>query len=154
VETVWVIGNHDPNADIISVLMGVRAVEEYQFTSGGQRVLCIHGHQFDKFLVNHPMLTSVADAAYGAIQRVDKSHRLARAAKRGSKRFLAASNAVQNGALKRAKEAGCSIVLCGHTHKAAVVPGEILYGNSGCFTDQPGTWLAVKGGEVVLRECR
>ena len=153
VETVWVVGNHDPNADIISVLMGVKAVEEYEFDSGDKRVLCLHGHQFDTFLVNHPRLTRVADAAYATMQRVDKSHRLARAAKRGSKRFLAAAKAVREGALQRALERGCDIVLCGHTHHSELVPGAIFYGNSGCFTELPCSWIGVKNGSVDLHCC-
>lgn len=43
-------------------------------------------------------------------------------------------------------------VICGHTHRAITEEGGLFgYYNSGCWTENPCTWLSVKGGEVSLR---
>src|SRR3954454_2031305 len=46
VEIVWLAGNHDGSAEIISHLLGVTVQDEYELPSGGQRLLILHGHVF------------------------------------------------------------------------------------------------------------
>src|SRR5258708_3146741 len=54
IEIIWVFGNHDGSADIISHLLGVEVRNEYILESGGRRTLIFHGHIFDEFLDGHP----------------------------------------------------------------------------------------------------
>src|SRR3954469_3356121 len=50
VETVWLAGNHDGSAEIISHLVGVEVRDEFVFESGRERILVLHGHVFDEFI--------------------------------------------------------------------------------------------------------
>lgn len=73
IETVWVAGNHDGPAEIISHLLGTTVTDEYVFESGDKKILCLHGHQFDDFIDNHPFLTWFGDFVYQGLQKVDSS---------------------------------------------------------------------------------
>ncbi len=53
VEVVWVEGNHDHGlTDVMSHLVGIKVYQEYVWEYGGLRHLAIHGHQFDRFVIN------------------------------------------------------------------------------------------------------
>jgi UDP-2,3-diacylglucosamine pyrophosphatase LpxH len=151
-EIIWIAGNHDGSADIISHLLGVDVCEEYVLESGPEKILIFHGHQYDRFIDDHPILTWLADCVYAFLQWIDKSHYLAKVAKHGSKTFLRCAKKIENGAVARARDRGCTIVTCGHTHAAlANIDQPIPYYNSGCWTELPCTYLTVKGGNVQLR---
>lgn len=153
IEVVWIAGNHDGPAEIVSHLLGVEVCEEYIFESGGRKVLCIHGHRFDDFIEDHPILTWLADCAYWALQKIDRTHYVARLAKRKSKIFVRCISKIESGAIGLARERACPIVLCGHTHHAAAsVADGVEYYNSGCWTEKPSTYLEVSAGAVALRE--
>src|SRR5271166_387167 len=54
VEVVWVEGNHDQGlSNLMSHLVGVKVYEEYAWTYAGLRHVAIHGHQFDRFVINN-----------------------------------------------------------------------------------------------------
>lgn len=98
------------------------------------------------------MLTWLADGAYWLLQKLDRTHYIARLAKRRSKTFVRCSNKIQLGARRRAAERRCSIVLCGHTHHAQCVAATtampVAYYNSGCWTEKPTTYLTIRKGAV------
>src|SRR5262245_39193530 len=54
VEIVWLAGNHDGSAEIISHLLGVTVEDEYVLESGAHRLLVLHGHVFDDFIQTYP----------------------------------------------------------------------------------------------------
>src|SRR5947208_1980709 len=87
-EIIWLVGNHDGSAEIVSHLLGVRVEDEYTFESGARKVLVLHGHVFDEFIDSHPFLTWVGDMIYGLLQKVDRTHDFAKWAKKKSKAFL------------------------------------------------------------------
>lgn len=147
VEVVWVRGNHDHDAQLVADLVGAAFVPSYEFNSGGAKLLCVHGDAWDDFVTKRPVLTWLADVAYGGLQRL--SPRLAAAAKYSSKTFVRSCDKVRAGALAMAKSVGADTVLCGHTHRAESYPG---YANSGCWTEETCHYLAVSGGEVVTHE--
>jgi UDP-2,3-diacylglucosamine pyrophosphatase LpxH len=150
VRITWINGNHDGPAEFISSLIGVRFAEEYLLRSGGNRILVLHGHQFDTFIDNHPFVTWAADQVYRVLQQIDPTFRMARSVKRGSKTFLRCSEQIERGARKYAKDQNCDIVCCGHTHLEAARPGDVSYFNSGCWTELPCTYLTVDGGQVAF----
>ena len=45
IEVVWVAGNHDGSAEIVSHLVGVTVVDEIVVESDGQKVLFLHGQR-------------------------------------------------------------------------------------------------------------
>jgi UDP-2,3-diacylglucosamine pyrophosphatase LpxH len=150
-EVTWVCGNHDGTAEIVSHLLGLEVVDEIVVPSGDKRVLFLHGHQFDQFIERHPFATRVADNLYRIIQRIDRSHRFAKMAKRRSKTFLRSTEKIRAGAVNRAKELGADVVCCGHTHLAVAFPEDPLpYFNSGCWTETPSHYLTLADGVVSL----
>ena len=151
IEVVWVAGNHDGSAEIVSHLVGVSVVEEIVVESGGQKVLFLHGHRFDQFIERYPLTTWLADTAYRWLQRLDRSHHFAKLAKRNSKVFLRSSDAIREGAVAHAWKMGCDAVCCGHTHLAMERNERpVAYYNSGCWTEKPCTYLVLEKGVVTL----
>ena len=61
IEIIWLCGNHDGSAEIVSHLLGVAVMDDFVLESGGRRILILHGHVFDEFIDNHPVLTWLAD---------------------------------------------------------------------------------------------
>jgi UDP-2,3-diacylglucosamine pyrophosphatase LpxH len=152
VETIWLCGNHDGSAEVISHLLGTKVMDEYVLQSGDRKVLVLHGHVFDAFLDAHPILTWIADQVYFLLQRIDRTHRIAKFAKRSSKTFLRCAQVIEAKALEHARRRGCDAVCCGHTHVAvAREGGSVAYYNSGCWTEWPGTYLTVCDGRIELR---
>ena len=151
-EVVWIVGNHDGSAEIISHLLGVQVVEQFILQSGDRRLLVIHGHQYDDFIQDHPVLTWLADTGYWLLQKIDRSHYVARLAKTRSKTFIRCASKIQVGAVRRAAEQGCSGVICGHTHhvEKSEEGQAVAYYNSGCWTENPCTFLTVSGGCVEI----
>jgi UDP-2,3-diacylglucosamine pyrophosphatase LpxH len=155
VEIIWLAGNHDGTAETVSHLLGVRVDEEYALETGGRRALCLHGHTFDDFLYDHPILGWVGDCMYAFLQWIDRSHRLAKAAKKGSKTFLRSAQKIQERAIAHAARKNCDVVCCGHTHHPVIsTTGPVHYFNSGCWTELPGTFLTASDGVFELHNFR
>ncbi len=152
-EIVWVAGNHDGSADVVSHLLGVSVREDYELQSGPLRFLILHGHVFDKFIDRHPILTWLADRAYRFLQWMDRSHYFAKRAKHGSKTFLRCAKKIETEAIALAQKRGCGAAICGHTHVACAHTAQpVPYFNSGCWTELPCTYLTVAGGVVTVHE--
>jgi UDP-2,3-diacylglucosamine pyrophosphatase LpxH len=151
-ETIWLCGNHDGSAEIISHLLGTIVMDEYVLHSGGRKLLVLHGHRFDEFLDAHPFITWIADQIYFLLQRIDSTHRFAKYAKKSSKTFLRCAQVIEEKSVEYARRKGCWAVCCGHTHAPAAKYGQpVPYFNSGCWTEWPGTYLTVSEGCVELR---
>lgn len=148
---VWVRGNHDGPADIIGHIVGVAVLDEYVFNNGETRLLALHGDQFDHIVTRYWLLTEVACRLFYFIQRW-APHRASRWVRRVSKRFQRNSQLVQRGAIAYAQARGFTAVTCGHTHLPLVArEGDVLYVNSGTWTDHPPCpFVSVRGREVRL----
>jgi UDP-2,3-diacylglucosamine pyrophosphatase LpxH len=148
-DVVWINGNHDGPAEIVSHLLGVRCADEFVVESGGRRILMLHGHRFDEFISRYPLLTRIADRLYQFLQKIDQSHYFAKQAKKRSKTFLRCAQKIETDAVKYAAKRGCDAVCCGHTHlPTASTAGPVQYFNSGCWTEKPCHYLTVLSGEV------
>jgi UDP-2,3-diacylglucosamine pyrophosphatase LpxH len=155
VEIVWLAGNHDGSAEVISHLLGVTVQDEYVLESGAQRLLILHGHIFDDFIQDFPGLTWLGDCIYRVLQWLDRSHRFAKMAKHGSKTFLRCARKIADGAVELARRRGCTMAACGHTHVAVARTDQpVPYFNSGCWTELPCNYLTVADGDVRLHEFR
>jgi UDP-2,3-diacylglucosamine pyrophosphatase LpxH len=150
-EIIWLCGNHDGSAEIVSHLLGVTVMDEYVLESRGRRILVLHGHIFDEFIDAHPILTFLADCVYTLLQKIDRTHYFAKLAKKGSKTFLRCAKVIEEKSVEYARRQGCAAVCCGHTHVPLVNrTGPVHYFNSGCWTELPCTYLTVAEGEVQL----
>jgi UDP-2,3-diacylglucosamine pyrophosphatase LpxH len=156
INVIWIAGNHDGSAEIVSHLLGVQVVEEFILDSGAEKILIVHGHQFDDFINDHPVITWLADAAYWLLQKIDRTHYIARLAKRRSKTFVRCVNKIRDGARRLAQNRHCTTALCGHTHHAESTPATsqlpVAYHNSGCWTEIPSTYLTIEKGCVQTRQ--
>jgi UDP-2,3-diacylglucosamine pyrophosphatase LpxH len=151
IDIIWLCGNHDGDAETISHLLGVTVKDDYILPSGDQRILILHGHIFDRFLDDHPLLTRIGDWIYFILQRLDSTHGVARRAKHGSKIFLRCAKKIEEEAIKLAQRLHCTAVCCGHTHAAVEqLDTPVAYFNSGCWTELPCTYLIVDNGVVRL----
>lgn len=149
VDVIWLNGNHDGPADVISPLLGVTVADEAVVESGGRRVLFLHGHRFDQFLSRFPLVTRVADRLYNLLQWLDPTHKFATMAKKNSKTFLRCTAKIEHQSVEYAARKGCDVVCCGHTHHAvANTGGRVAYFNSGCWTERPCHYLTVRDGVV------
>ncbi len=149
IEIIWINGNHDGPAEIVSHLLGVEVRDELILDSGDRRILFHHGHRFDNFIDDHPILTAIGDFIYRILQRLDSSHTFARAAKAKSKTFLRCTAKIEAKSIELARKRGCEAVCCGHTHVAvANEAGQIAYFNSGCWTEKPCHYLTVHDGQI------
>jgi UDP-2,3-diacylglucosamine pyrophosphatase LpxH len=150
-EVVWINGNHDGPAEIVSHLLGVSCADEIVVESGGKTILFLHGHRFDEFISRYPLVTWIADRVYHFLQKIDKSHYFAKLAKQKSKTFLRCAQKIEADAMRYAAKKGCDAVCCGHTHlPVANKSSPVAYFNSGCWTEKPCHYLTVQHGEVTV----
>lgn len=153
VEVVWVEGNHDRGlTEVMSHLVGVKVYQKYSWRFAGRRYLAIHGHQYDRFLVNNRALSALCAYVYIQLQRLDsKTYRLSRYLDRQNSNWLRLSSKVEAGAIAYARFCGADSVFCGHTH----LPMEsehagVHYLNSGCWTCETPTYITVdESGERI-----
>jgi UDP-2,3-diacylglucosamine pyrophosphatase LpxH len=148
---IWIRGNHDGPAEIVSHIVGVEIKEETIFSNDQIRLLILHGDQFDHFITKYKYITAVACGMFYYVQKL-APHRAARWIRRVSKRWQRNSDLVQRGAVEYARSKGCNAVTCGHTHMPFVADVDgIRYVNSGTWTEAPPCpFVAVAGGEVTL----
>jgi UDP-2,3-diacylglucosamine pyrophosphatase LpxH len=152
IEIIWINGNHDGPAEIVSHLLGVTCTDEIVIRSGKSRILFLHGHRFDEFISRYPILTWIADSIYHFLQRIDQSHYFAKLAKRNSKLFLRSAQKIENDSIRYAAKHDCDVVCCGHTHlPVANTTSAVRYYNSGCWTEKPCHYLTVQDGTVELK---
>lgn len=153
---IWVEGNHDRGlTEVMSHLVGIRVYDEYEWTFSGKRFLAVHGHQFDRFLVNNALLSGIGEWVYLNLQRFDsKQNRLSRFLDRQNSRWLRLSPKVCHGAMDMAREREAHVVICGHTHQAMQTEQEgVQYLNCGCWTaSQVPTFITISESDISLRE--
>lgn len=151
----WVIGNHDKGlTNMFESLMNARVHETYTWQYKEEKYLAIHGHQFDRFLIDNAVLSYLATVIYNLIQRLDtEDKKVSHYLKRKSKGWLRLSEKVASSAFRYAKKNKADYVFCGHTHKAEEKSkGSIRYFNSGCWTDTPRTFITIDERDVEIRE--
>lgn len=155
VEVVWVEGNHDRGlSEVMSHLVGVKVFQEYDWRYNGRRYLAVHGHQFDRFLINNAPLSAIGELLYLQIQKVDlKNGPIAHLLDRVNSRWLRLTPKVARGALSLAQARGADVVFCGHTHKShqAELNG-VRYYNTGCWIHDHLTYAAVDVQGVRVEE--
>jgi len=151
----WVLGNHDKGlTKLFALLTNIKIYKQYKWKYRNIKYLAIHGHQFDNFLVNKVVLSTVINQLYNFIQLIDfTDRRISRFIKRSSKGWLRISKKVASRAIIYARLQRVSVVFCGHTHKAMKMRrGKIKYYNSGCWTDTPSTYITLSGQKVEIHK--
>ena len=155
IEVVWVEGNHDQGlTNIMSHLVGVRVYQEYAWMFGGIRHLAIHGHQFDRFVLNNYVFSNMVSGLHLYMQKMDfERKRLSRFVDRFNTRWLRLSSKVALGALAHARLRHVDRIFCGHTHVALSREEEdVAYYNTGGWTDTCPTYVTVDTEGVRIHE--
>jgi UDP-2,3-diacylglucosamine pyrophosphatase LpxH len=154
VEVVWIKGNHDEQVfELVSCMLGVEGYNDYEFQFQGKRCLARHGHQFDKFLSDNPVISKIAATIYLMVQKYDTpTFRFSRSLKRWSKGWLRNSHRVANRALNHAAHHGFDMIFCGHTHQTLEAHRDgVSYYNTGCWTDIPCSMVTMDETHGIRR---
>jgi len=157
IEVVWVEGNHDEGlSEIMSHLIGIDVFKEYSWVLNSKKFLAIHGHQFDRFLNENIVISAVSSFIYDRIQRWgNEKQTVARFLKSKSKGWLRLAKKIADGAVEYGRHRKADVVICGHTHQAekhSYPEKNIMYYNSGCWTDIPSSYLLIyESGEVEIK---
>ena len=148
---IWIRGNHDGPADIVSHIVGVEILDEYVFRNGKIEVLMLHGDQFDTFITQYKWLTEVSCGIFYSIQKYIP-HGAARWIRRITKRFQRNSQLIQRRASEYAASRGFNKVTCGHTHLPLnEIVGGVQYINSGTWTESPPCpFISIRGADFRL----
>ena len=150
IKVIWISGNHDGPADMVSHLIGVDFMNEYSFISGDEKILILHGDIFDNVISKYPRLTKIADYIYRWLQ-IYVGLYFSNLAKRSSKTFLRCSQEVCDRAKSYCSIKKCESIICGHTHLATTDVSESTnYYNSGCWTDHPCSYISIKDGSIKI----
>ena len=163
---IYIPGNHDASlAMLAQMLQGQFEVhrEWVHRTARGERLLVLHGDQFDGVLPCPPWLARLGDALHGA--NVMVSHcvtNLRRAfgrpywplAERVKLRIGASVRYIEHFerlAADHARTQGYDGVVCGHIHRAKLCRIEgTLYGNTGDWVESCSALLESESGELSL----
>ena len=148
---LWLRGNHDGPADIVSHIVGVEILDEYVYDNGKIQLLILHGDQFDTFTTQYPWMTEIACGIFFYIQKW-MPHRAARWIRRISKRWQRNSELIERRAREYARSKGYSFVTCGHTHLPLDTTADgVRYLNSGTWTEAPPCpFVGVEGSDIRL----
>jgi UDP-2,3-diacylglucosamine pyrophosphatase LpxH len=155
VEVVWVEGNHDHGlSEVMSHLVGVRVYQEYEWSFAGIRHLAIHGHQFDRFVVNNRIVSNLFTAIHEYLQKISFGRkRVVGFLERFDSIWLRLSDQVAAGALAHAQQRNVNRIFCGHTHEAMYAEsGVIQYFNTGSWTQPNATYITVDEEGVNIHE--
>jgi len=155
VEVVWVEGNHDRGlTHVMSHLVGVRVYQQYSWEDGVHKCLAIHGHQFDRFVVNNEFISKFGAWIYLLLQKLDSGGKhFSRFLDQLNSAWLRLTPKVASGALAYAKLHGADIVFCGHTHEAIQAEQSgVAYYNTGCWTSSNPTYVTVGQEGVEIHE--
>jgi UDP-2,3-diacylglucosamine pyrophosphatase LpxH len=155
VQVIWVEGNHDRGLSaVMSHLVGVKVYQEYRWEFAGLRHLAIHGHQFDRFVINNFLVCQAGSLLHLLLQKIDfPGKSFSRFLDRLNTRWLRLSTKVADGAIAHARFKRADRVFCGHTHKALYCERDgVCYYNTGSWTDSRPTYLTIDSEGVRIHE--
>ncbi|MDP9161507.1 MAG: UDP-2,3-diacylglucosamine diphosphatase [Acidobacteriota bacterium] len=154
VEVIWVEGNHDFGlTEVMSHLVGVTVHQEYEWDFCGIRHLAIHGHQFDRFVVNNRVLSNIFTAIHHQLQKMSFGQkRIVGFLERFDTVWLRLSSKVAAGAIAHAKTRKADRIFCGHTHEATHIKTSVEYFNTGSWTQSNATYITIDEQGVNIHE--
>jgi UDP-2,3-diacylglucosamine pyrophosphatase LpxH len=162
----FIPGNHD---DDFRKLAGLRvgeikiATHAVHVTQTGQRLLVLHGDEFDNLIKCNTFMVSVGTIAYGALLRLNRvAHwtnsllgrpyfSLAQHVKSRVKNARHYVDRFKRACMLAAQEAGLDGVVSGHIHRADVFcRGAVMYCNSGDWVESCSAIVEDEQGQLSL----
>jgi UDP-2,3-diacylglucosamine pyrophosphatase LpxH len=163
---IYIPGNHDASlATLAQMLQGQFEVhrEWVHRTARGERLLVLHGDQFDEVLPCPRWLTRLGDTLHGLSVRLSHSVNnlrralgrpywpLAERVKLGIGASVRYIQQFERLAAHHARAQGYDGVICGHIHRANLCQIEgTLYGNTGDWVESCSALLESDRGELSL----
>lgn len=166
VRLIYIPGNHDASlAMLAQMLCGLFEVhrEWVHRTAAGERLLVLHGDQFDGLLPCPAWLSRLGDVLHGVTVGVSHTvNNLRRALGRpywplterlklriaSSARYI---EQFERHAARHALQLGYDGVICGHIHRANLRRiGDTLYGNSGDWVESCSALMEGQSGALEL----
>src|SRR5277367_6681739 len=137
---IYIPGNHDASLGVMAeMLQGQLEVhrEWVHQTARGDRLLVMHGDQFDGIVSCAPWLTRLGDTMYDVVVMLSHS--------------VSYIEQFENVAAKHAREQGYDGVVCGHIHRANLkhIDGT-LYCNTGDWVESCSALVEKPNGELEL----
>jgi len=150
-EVVWVHGNHDARPSVLTKLLGIKVYNYYIWESNNKKFLAIHGHQFDKFLIDNYILSHVIYSLYNFLKLVDIKSKIAKYLKDNNKTWKRSSVDVAKKAIAFARVMGVDCVFCGHTHKILEKNKKnINYYNDASWNESPSGYITISKAVVKM----
>lgn len=167
---VLVPGNHDETLrQYVGLVLGEVEVHDRVIheTADGQRLLVLHGDQFDSVVRCSPLLAMIGSGLYGLLLRLNTSINSVRRRLGMEYWSLAAylkhkvKNAVQyigrfeEAVVTAARREGVDGVVCGHIHRAEITRmGGITYMNCGDWVESCTALVEHHDGRIELLQWR
>jgi UDP-2,3-diacylglucosamine pyrophosphatase LpxH len=151
-KVVWIHGNHDARPSVLTKLLGINVHNNYYlWKENNKKYLALHGHQFDKFLINNYILSHLIYGVYNIIKRVDKKSRFTKYLKNNNRTWKRSSIEVAKKAIQFAQVMNVDCVFCGHTHKILHKEKKDLhYYNGGSWNESPSGYITIKDNKIEL----
>jgi UDP-2,3-diacylglucosamine pyrophosphatase LpxH len=163
---IYIPGNHDASLSMIAELLSGQLEVHREWvhrTARGERLLVLHGDQFDGIVSCPPWLTRLGDRMYDVgVMLSDCINNLRRALRLPywpvaehlklsigpSLRYI---NQFEQVAARHARAQGYDGVICGHIHRANLRPIEgTLYCNTGDWVESCSALIESSSGELKL----
>lgn len=152
-EVIWVHGNHDADARIISNLLGIKSCNKYIWEDNGKKYLALHGHQFDRFLNNNFITSQGLFAIYNYFKRNNVTNIFLEYIRKNNSTWKRNSEEVAKGAIRFARIMGADFVFCGHIHQIEEIKEKnIVYYNTGSWSEGVSGYITINNGKVVLNK--
>ena len=163
---VYIPGNHDESLGVFAEMLAGQFEVHREWvhrTARGERLLVLHGDQFDGIVNCSPWLTRIGDALYESLVKVsDRVNNIRRALGKAywplaerlklsiptSVRYI---EKFEHVAAEHARAQGYDGVVCGHIHRANLRHiDSTLYCNTGDWVESCSAVVEAPGGELKL----
>ena len=144
-KVILVEGNHDGCSEFISGITGMNMVPSYEFQIDNQKFYCEHGHQYDAWTQEKPLLTQFFTGIYYYIQVLQKNQKISRKLKAVSKSWIRAKDIIADGVIKKHGK-HFDMIFAGHTHHPEnrfYKDYNCWYFNSGSFCDNNCSYICI-----------
>ncbi|MEI7674736.1 MAG: UDP-2,3-diacylglucosamine diphosphatase [bacterium] len=167
VKVHYIIGNHDEflysfeNQSFGGIEVKERCIHT---TNTGEKILIIHGHQFDGVVKCNKWLQRIGSTLYEWLLRLNVNfnilrHKLgmgywsiSKYLKSKTKEAVNYVSSFEDTLIDYAKSQGANSIVCGHIHTPKIVKGEINYYNTGDFVENASYLVETLEGKMHLIE--
>lgn len=164
---VYIIGNHDEflykfeGQSFGNIHIKEKHIHE---TASGEKILLIHGHQFDGIVKCNKWLQHLGSIAYEWLLSLNSTFNIIRKKlgygywslskflKSKTKEVVNYVSYWEDALIDHAKKQGVSGVICGHIHTPAIKHQDVIYYNCGDFVEHSSFIVETLEGDIILKQ--